>query len=133
MLSIFVCAFNVLFASEKIETLGTIKGKLGYPADEIPAMVVCAEEVTTKKTSCISTKKDESIFSLSVRPGSYFVFAHLRKARGGFDTVYRAYYDELVTCGIKVGCKSHAPVEVKVLPGQVVSNIEPVDWYNHKP
>ena len=124
---------NPIYAGESKKSSGTIKGKLGYAGDEVPAMAVCAEMVTTNKTTCVNTKEGASSFSLSVQSGSYFVFAHLLKNRGGCTTSYRAYYDEMVKCGLSVECKSHAPIEVRVLPGQTVSNIEPVDWYNQKP
>lgn len=76
-------------------------------------------------------------------PGSYFIFATLpydaedNKALPPSQRMYRAYYSEYVKC-MRVDknrnpdeCSSHIPIRVTVRAGQVVSGIDPGDWYNH--
>jgi len=81
---------------------GVIEGALGYPGEKIPGdMKVCAENLVTKH-----------------------VFATTASLKG-----HRAYYSEFVTCGLRVSCPSHAPIVVTVLAGQMVSAVDPHDWY----
>jgi hypothetical protein len=42
----------------------------------------------------------------------------------------KAYYDELIKCGIKIECKSERPIAVKVKPGQNVRGITVGDFWD---
>ena len=118
---------------------GFIKGSLGYPSDEIPALGVCAENVKTGDIHCtyemIKSKKYTYGlgYLLEVPIGEYSVFSHLvtdANREEGYTDEERAYYSQFVTCGMKVKCKSHKPIKVTVLGDVTVEKIDPIDWYN---
>jgi hypothetical protein len=126
----------------------TIRGELSYPSEGIPPeMVVCAESLKTGNVICKGTddrdRQYDLRYELKVPPGSYFIYATLPadsadgEALPPSQQMYRAYYSEYVKC-VKADpsrnpdeCRSHAPVRVTARAGQVVSGIDPGDWYNH--
>lgn len=110
---------------------GVIEGALGYPGEEIPGdMKVCAENLVTKQQYCTAAHIENKRYRyglgyrIEVPEGRYHVFATTASLRG-----HRAYYSEFVTCGLRVGCSSHAPIVVTVVAGQTVSSVDPHDWY----
>ncbi|MFC1780302.1 hypothetical protein ACFLY9_01265 [Patescibacteria group bacterium] len=118
---------------EEIEVppVGYITGSLAYPSDHIPPQYVCAENTLTAGTWCTTTVLNQLTYSLEVpAPGTYYVYASLVDAEGGYID-YKAYYNEYVTCGGGVGCTSHDLVSVTVGIGDTLTDIDPVDWYNY--
>jgi hypothetical protein len=128
--------------------IAVIKGELSYPSEGIPPeLVVCAEDLRTASVTCQRTndrdRRYDLTFELRVPPGSYFIFTTLpydaedNKGSSPSQRRYRAYYSEYVRCvrreegrGAEI-CSSHEPVRVSVRAGQVVSGVDPGDWYNH--
>jgi hypothetical protein len=118
---------------------GVIEGSLSYPSEFIPDdMTIGAENLATKKI--YSTNKHlkgkkyqyKVGYKLTLPPGDYHVYAQLPDpARYGAEYAkdYRAYYSEFVKCGMRVDCKDHTPIVVKVKSGETVSGIDPQDWY----
>ena len=110
---------------------GVIDGALGYPGEEIPGdMEVCAEDLNTKQQYC--TRKHIKGrhyryglgYRIEVPAGRYYVFATTASLKG-----HRAYYSEFVTCGLRAGCPSHAPIVLTVVGGETVAGVDPHDWY----
>ena len=121
-----------------VKYYGTIEGSLSYPSNFIPEMGICAENERTGEEFCSSEiKKDKkymygSGYSLEVPFGTYNIYAQLvdpESIGSGYNKNYRAYYSEFVTCGMDVKCESHKPIDVEVIGGETVSNINPQDWY----
>jgi hypothetical protein len=118
---------------------GVIEGSLSYPSDFIPPdLTICAENLATKKiystNKHVKAKKYQYQvgYKLAVPPGDYHVYAYLpdpAKYGASFPQDYRAYYSEFVKCGQTVNCKSHAPIIVQLRSGEIVSGIDPQDWY----
>jgi len=111
--------------------IGTIEGSLGYPSDFIPSdMKVCAKEILTEKEYCTNEHIEDDKYTykvgykLEVPHGSYYVFATTQLIQD-----YKAYYSEFVTCGLRADCPSHQQITVEVETGDVVTNIDPQDWY----
>lgn len=128
--------------SGKTVKKAVIEGSLSYPSEYIPAdMKVCAQDLSTQvspnklvfsKEYCTSKHiKDKKYkngqgYKLEVPgSGSYYVYAATSVQSG-----YKAYYSEYVVCGLKASCRSHAPIGVKINPGQTMTGIDPGDWYN---
>jgi hypothetical protein len=113
-----------------VGTLGTIEGRLRYPAcTEIPAdLVVCGEEAQNGVRVCGRpyATVDGYRYRLQVPAGQYRVFAQTESARPG----YRAYYSASVVCGLRVDCKDHAPILITAVAGQIQSGVEPADWFD---
>lgn len=115
-------------------TKGTITGNVGFPASTTPAEVVCAIGTTdaTVKICVDHPAGTDLAYSLSVSPGSYYVYASLKQPQGDFTTSYKAYYNEYVACqqtgNCAAGLHNHY-VAVTVAAGQVASGIDPTDWY----
>lgn len=117
---------------EEADQVVTIEGSLSYPGSYIPKdMEICAQDLEDSK-NLVCTKEqimDKKYtygvgYQLEVAPGTYNVYASVASWAG-----YKAYYDDFVTCGMKYGCSSHTPIEVKVESGKNLSGIDPVDWY----
>lgn len=110
---------------------GTITGRLEYPSDYIPAVDVCAEPAEGGAPICTRTKAAlKATFRLRVPAGSYRVFARLVDAKEAPDFAgYKAYYSQMVRCGLHARCKDHTPIVVRVEPGKTVRDVRPADWY----
>lgn len=116
-----------------LETNGTISGSLSFPSEGIPSTLrICAENASTSEESCTDEhlEGDDYMFGygyeLEVPAGSYYVYS--------YDTAnpdYYAYYTEFVTCGSEYGCPSHAHILVEVEAGEIVSDVDPTDWYDY--
>jgi len=120
---------------------GKITGKLTYPGEGIPAdMVLCvtvtslyAEPTYCSTDSASRLRQAKITFKLNHRAAtyvinlpaaSYFVYATTNEMPG-----VKAYYDELIKCGIRVECKSKEPILIKVKAGKTRSGITVGDFW----
>jgi hypothetical protein len=115
---------------------GTISGAIAYPASTAPPQTICAVKTTdAKSVTCI--KHDGSAsgslnYSLSVAPGTYYVYASLQQPQGDFTTDYKAYYNKYVACQQAGNCAAglhNQYVAVTVATGKTVTGVNPTDWY----
>lgn len=128
------------FIWESTKKTGIIEGSLSYPSDYIPKeLKTCAKNQTTNKEYCtqnrIYDKKynpNESTvgagYKIEVPTGDYQVYSFLPDSPD-----WKAYYSNYVVCidsGLYENCNSHDAITVNVLTNQVISNINPGDWYN---
>lgn len=111
---------------------GTIEGSLSYPSEGIPEdMRICAVNVTTKEETCTQDHIIDSEYTygagykLNLKPGDYNIYAATDNLKD-----YKSFYSEFVTCGQTPDCNSHAPILVTVQAGELIKNIDPIDWYN---
>jgi hypothetical protein len=109
---------------------GTIEGSMSFPGEGIPDYIeVCAENQSTKEVLCTTERINNSKYTygigymLAVPAGGYYVYA-LDPNRN-----YKAYYSEFVTCGLSIDCPSHDLILVEVKAGEMVSEVDPQDWY----
>jgi len=110
----------------------TVEGSLSYPGSYIPQdMQICAQDLNNTdnlvctKEQVMDKKYTYGVgYKLELTPGSYNVYATVPAWTG-----YKSYYDDFVTCGLKYGCASHNPIEVKVESGKNLTGIDPIDWY----
>lgn len=121
-----------LVVSKTEQKLGIIEGSLGYPSEGIPSdMKVCAENIATKRTYCTEEHRKDTKYTygegyqIEIPSGDYYVYATLPSWKN-----YKAYYSDFVICGLSVDCSSHKPILVQVKSGQIVSGIDPQDWYD---
>lgn len=111
---------------------GTITGSLTYPSDVIPDdITIYAENLETGEQYITSEHlKDAKYeygvgYELGVRPGSYNVYG----VRKDFPDT-RAYYNVVITCGIRVECTDTTPIEVTVDANEVESGVTVGDWWS---
>ena len=105
---------------------GSITGDLGYPSEYIPPMRVIAFDVLTAGYYYVDTQRNQGTYQLNDVPaGNYFVLAFIREEGPDISGGY-SYF---VTCGMSVDCHDHSLIDVKVYPGEVTENINPIDFY----
>jgi hypothetical protein len=119
----------------------TLRGTVIYPGDYLPPQKVCAKNTQTKQLFCFETKQNQSEFAISVKAGTYEIFARecsikspAGKKCGGIYDPKRIYYNEFAKCGTTAECqkkfKKNRPILVRIRSGQTISNIKPHDWYS---
>jgi hypothetical protein len=105
---------------------GTIQGSLSFPGEFIPPLRIIAFNAKDHSSYFwVDTVGNQENFEINgLLPGDYVVVAYVKKGRlpGG--------YTELVICGLEPDCpRDHSLVLVHVGPGEVVSDVDPVDWF----
>jgi len=106
------------------EGQGSITGSLSYPSEFIPPLRVFAFQVGSENYFFVDTAENQSTYQIDNLPtGYYTVVAYTTNGRlaGG--------YTQAVPCGLTVNCENHELLEVPVNIGQVVTGIDPADWY----
>lgn len=128
-----------IFIWGNTEKTGIIEGSLSYPSDYIPKeLKTCAKNQKTQKEYCTNARIYDkkynpseyttgSGYKIEVPTGEYRVYSFLPDSKD-----WKAYYSNYVVCidsGLHKNCNSHDPITVNVLTNQVISNINPGDWY----
>ena len=124
---------NTFGTFQTYETLATpkgyLEGSLSYPSEFIPEnMQICATNTDTGKEYCTyqQIKNQKYLYGvgykLPVPAGTYEIIAVVGASLGG--------YSEFVTCGMDVNnCQSHDLVPVSVAEGEIVRDLDIMDWY----
>lgn len=103
---------------------GSITGTLSYPSEYIPPLRVFAFEVGSHNYFYVDTVENQTTYRIEGLPvGYYQVVAYTMDGRlsGG--------YSQAVPCGLNVACTDRSLIEVPVNDGQVVTGVDPADWY----
>ena len=106
------------------EGTGSITGSLSYPSEFIPPLRVFAFQVGSKNYFYVDTAENQNTYQIDNLPTGYYqIVAYIQngKLAGG--------YTQAVPCGLSVDCPNHDLLEVPVNSGQVVTGIDPADWY----
>ncbi|HXK33134.1 MAG TPA: hypothetical protein VNM91_03860 [Dehalococcoidia bacterium] len=118
---------------------GVIEGSLSYPAGALhPKLAACAHAVATSDVYCTAERITDERFTygvgyrLRVPPGTYLVYLSVPLADG---TEFRGWWSEFAACGIVPPCdrSRNAILEVTVTEGDVITDINPEDWYTQNP
>ena len=113
-------------ATDTPQATGGISGALGYPSSFIPPLRVVAFNLDNGEIYDVDTVENQTSYEITgLPPGRYHVVAYVQamgaEIPGG--------YSEFVLCGLHIDCQDHQLVEVIVQPGQVVEDVDPVDFY----
>lgn len=111
--------------------MGTITGKLTYPADAMPAMRVAAYKVSTGEVSFMDTAAGQTSYSFDLPAGIYHGVAY-SIGGAGFPSGVAGGYTQAVLCGFSGGCNDHSLADVNVTAGATVSDINPGDFFNRR-
>jgi hypothetical protein len=103
---------------------GSITGSLSYPSEFIPPLRVFAFQVGTENYYYVDTIQDQSSYRIDDLPAGYYqVVAYILSGN------YAGGYTQAVPCGLSVECTDHTLIEVPVNTGQVLTDVDPGDWY----
>lgn len=103
---------------------GIVSGKICYPSDDLPAMMLYFESTTDGRLISYQTQKGQSSFAIELEPGIYHAYVWLPD-----DILGGGMYSEAVPCGLKVDCKNHSLVPVIVKPKHITRGVDICDWY----
>lgn len=109
------------------QELSQIEGKLIYPSDYLPAMLICAVNLNSRQRFCIKTEEEDSTFVMKIPYGKYLFSAENIK-----DSTMKAWMTNFnVECGQP--CADN-PIHVLTvnINNSLISGICPCDWYTHK-
>ena len=108
---------------EDLFKTGTVEGRICFPSNYIPEMILYLENVNTQETTIVPILETQADFSAPVPPGTYLAYAWLPDlSRGGT-------YSQAVPCGLTVECKDHSLIEFEVSTGEITPDINVCDWY----
>ena len=109
---------------------GTITGVVSYPGESVPPQRVIAFDVRDVTIYYSVEITDGGSYSLEVPTGSYVVLSYLIDpvSAGATPGVWAAY-SKAVPCGLSVDCTDHGLQPVSVAGGEVLTEINPGDWY----
>lgn len=117
---------------EVAEQTGTIVGSLIYPSEGIPSsMEVHAvnldtgKEYTTKDHIKGSQYQYGTGYSIKVPAGRYNVYGTVSEMPG-----VKAYYNQVIVCGVKVECKDTKKIEVIVEADKNTGDATVGDWWS---
>jgi len=117
-------SFPPMPGSASGEGTGGITGSLSYPSEFIPPLRIFAFQVDSENYFYVDTAENQNTYQFENLPAGYYqVVAYTQngKLAGG--------YTQAVPCGLSVNCNNHDLIEVPVNIGQVVTDIDPTDWY----
>jgi hypothetical protein len=104
---------------------GSISGKLSYPSEGIPPLLVVAFNLQNGQYYSVSTVQNQTTYQIDNLPaGSYHVFAYTMPDGGLIGA-----YDQFYLCGLQQGCSDFSLVDVQVTAGGLTQNVDPGDWY----
>lgn len=108
-------------------TTGAISGRLAYPSEFIPELLVYAIRVDDPSQFYqLTTALNQVEFTMAgLAPGDYHVFAYLASQP---EATLGGAYTEYSLCGLRPECPSHELIAVPVLPG-ATAVVEVTDWY----
>jgi len=117
-------------AGEVDSETGTITGELSYPSEYIPSQRVIAFNITDPTIYYYVEIAEGGTYSLEVPTGTYVVLSYLIDpvSAGATPGVWAAY-SKVVPCGLSVDCTDHGLQPVPVDAGEVLTGINPGDWY----
>lgn len=109
-------------------TTGSVSGRLGYPSETIPQMRVVAFLLGTDTFFSLDTELNQTSYQLDgLTEGKYHVVAYT-KGGGSFPEGLGGGFTQAALCGMGEACTDHSLVEVSVTEGQVVENVDIIDW-----
>lgn len=109
---------------------GTITGMLSYPSEFVPPQRVVAFDVTDITRYYSVELSEGGTYSIDVPVGTYVVLSYLIDPVSlGVDPGLFAAYSKFVECGLSVDCEDHGLLPVTVGVDEVLTDINPGDWY----
>lgn len=113
---------------------GELNGVLSYPSSYIPKMTVYLKDTATAKIYKLTTVENQRDFRFTNIPfGDYVAYAYtIDKTLSDMSGIKRkasAGYTMAVPCGLRVDCKDHTLITIKVNSKNNDDTIRIFDWY----
>lgn len=107
---------------------GGIEGRLGYPADSLPALRIIALQVATGQYYSVDTAAGQETYRLDGLPeGKYNVLAYTLGSES-IPAGLAGGYTQAVMCGMGPECADHGLVDVIVFDGEITPGVDILDW-----
>lgn len=107
---------------------GGVEGRLGYPADSLPAMRIVAFQVATGQYYSVDTVAGQSTYRLDgLAEGKYNILAYTLGSES-FPAGLAGGYTQAVMCGMGPECTDHGLVDVIVFDGEITPGVDIIDW-----
>ena len=116
-------------ASADVPATATLRGRVAYPSEELPAMRVCALAAADPGTAhCTGTAVNQAHYELVLPAGDWWLLAWpLGTGTAGDPGLLSAASECLGSGGI--GCDDHALRPVQVAAGEMREGLDINDWY----
>ena len=111
-----------------VPEMGTITGKLSYPAESLPPMRVTAFAVNSDVYLYIDTLANQPTYTFDLPVGTYHIVAY-SIATDAFPGGIASGYTRAVLCGLAPECADHSLIEVTITAGTTIPDINPGDAY----
>jgi len=114
--------------TETPASVGTITGKVCYPAGGIPPLTIYITALAGGGVFSFPNPPDVSTYSASVPAGNYTAFAYPTIPFDPADSLVGGY-TQFVPCGLDAStCSDHTLIEVVVYANQTTSGVDICDW-----
>ncbi len=111
-------------ASSPVPTssLATIQGRICYPRDRNPAMILYFYNTITTEQLKFDILESQDSYSIQLPPGKYYAWTYAPQYQIG------GIYSKFVVCGMEESCTDHRPLLFDVQAGKTVTGIDICDW-----
>lgn len=103
---------------------GKIKGKICYPSEWIPPMILYFQSTSSEFIVSQQIKENQNNYTIELEPGTYVAYAWVQD-----EFTLGGAYSEFVSCGLTVECTDHNLIPINVEAGVTISDIDICDWY----
>ncbi|MFY2763997.1 hypothetical protein [Arenimonas sp. MALMAid1274] len=116
-------------ADAAMPATATLRGRVSYPSEELPAMRVCAlDRSDPGRGICVRTDVNQPHYELAVPAGTWWLLAWPQDTGAAGDPGLLSDASECLQTG-GVGCEDHALRDVEVAAGDVREGLDINDWY----
>lgn len=111
-------------------TVGTVTGKVCYPASGIPPLTIYARSLGDGHVYQQENPENQSQYIMTGLPdGDYYFFAYTHTGPSNPSSVGIGY-TQFVLCGLLASCTDHAMIAVAVNAGQTTTGVDICDSYD---
>lgn len=122
----FYCLLVLFMTNCTYSFAQTVKGKLSYPSEYVPSLIVYLKNTATGELFKYVSKEGEMKYEFKNIPaGKYVAYCYLNDS----DSDFGAGYTKAVPCGLSVECNDHSLIQFEVKEKGITDKINIGDWY----
>lgn len=116
-------------SADVVQAPSTLRGRVMYPSEELPAMRVCALAVADPGTAhCVGTEVHQMHFELVLPAGEWWLLAWPLDTGAAGDPGLLSAASACLAAG-DTGCDDHALLPVRLAAGELRDGLDINDWY----